>query len=62
MILKSYIAMWILGIVSAALLYFTGNLTPLMKILYGFFTFGAIYMGFLSVIPSTVFHGEPKEH
>lgn len=54
--------MWIVGTVAAAIFYLTGNLTPFWKVLFGFFTFGAIFMGFLSVIPSTIFHGEPKEH
>ena len=62
MVLKGYIAIWILGIIAAAIVYFTGNLTPFMKVLFGFFTFGAIFLGFLSVIPSVIFHGEPKEH
>ncbi|MEK7722802.1 MAG: hypothetical protein AAB336_00480 [Acidobacteriota bacterium] len=62
MVLKGYIALWILGIVAAAIVYLTGNLTPVWKVMFGFFTFGAIFMGFLSVIPSTVFHGEPKKH
>lgn len=62
MVLKGYIAIWALGIIAAAVVYFTGNLTPFMKVLFGFFTFGAIFLGFLSVIPSTVFHGEPKKH
>lgn len=62
MVLKGYIALWILGIIAAAIFYLTGNLTPFWKVMFGFFTFGAIFMGFLSVIPSTVFHGEPKKH
>lgn len=62
MLLKGYFAMWVLGLIAAGIFYFTGNLTPVMKVLFGFFTFGAVFLGFLSVIPSTIFHGEPKEH
>jgi hypothetical protein len=62
MVTKIYFSLWILGIIAAGILYFTGNLTPFFKVLFGFFTFGAVYLGFLSVIPSTIFHGEPKEH
>lgn len=62
MILKGYLAIWTVGIVAALIVYLTGNLTPFWKVLFGFFTFGAVFLGFLSVIPSTVFHGEPKKH
>jgi hypothetical protein len=62
MVLKVYIALWILGITAAATLYLTGNLTPFLRVFFGFLTFSALFMGFLSVIPATIFHGVPKEH
>ena len=62
MVLKIYFSLWILGIIAAGIFYFTGNLTPFLKVLFGFLTFGTLFMGFLSVIPTTIFHGTPKEH
>lgn len=62
MVLKIYISLWILGIAAAVTFYLTGNLTPFMKVVFGFLTFGTLFMGFLSVIPSTIFHAPPREH
>ena len=62
MVLKIYIALWILGITAAVTLYLTGNLTPFLQVVFGLLTFSATFLGFLSVIPATIFHGAPKEH
>ena len=62
MILKIYISAWLLGLITAVTLFLTGNLTSTLIVLFGFFTFAALFLGFLSVIPMTVFHSEPKEH
>ena len=62
MILKVYFSLWLIGIIAAVTLYLTGNLTPFLKVLFGLFTFGALAFGFISIIPATMFHGEPREH
>jgi hypothetical protein len=62
MVLKIYISIWIFGIIAAGICYLTGNLTPLMKVLFGLLTFGTMFMGFLSVIPATIFHSDKKSH
>ena len=62
MILKIYISLWILEILAAGLVYFTGNLSPFLKVLFGFLILGTLFMGFLSVIPVTIFHGESRAH
>lgn len=59
---KIYFSLWILGIIAAGIFYWTGNLTPVMKVLFGFLTFGTLFMGFLSMIPLTVFHKESTRH
>lgn len=62
MVAKIYFSLWIFGLMAAGILYLTGNLTPFMRVVFGFLTFGTLFMGFLSVIPTTIFHGSPKEH
>ena len=62
MILKIYGLIWALGIMAAAVLYFTGNLTLIMQVVFGFLSFGTMFMGLLAVLPATEFHGTPKEH
>jgi hypothetical protein len=62
MILKLYLSLWLFGVIAATILYLTGNLTPFLKVLFGLFTFGALAFGFISIVPATIFHGEPREH
>ena len=59
MILKIYGLIWALGILAVAITYFAGLLNPFMVIVFGFFTFAAIYLGLISVLP-LVF--EPHPH
>lgn len=56
MILKVYGSIWIFGLLAAAVFYLTGNLTPFWTVVFGFLTFGALYMGIISVLPSSVTH------
>lgn len=62
MLVKLYWLMWVVGIMAAAGLYFTGYLTPLMVVAFGFLTFGAIFMGMMSVLPATVTHHPAEKH
>ena len=61
MILKIYGSIWAIGLVAAAVLYFTGNLTPVLQVVFGFLTFGALFMGLLAFLPATEFHA-PEKH
>ena len=61
MIGKIYALIWVVGLVAAGICYLTGNLTPLMQVVFGFLTFAALYIGIISVIPGTVFHA-PEKH
>jgi hypothetical protein len=61
MITKIYGLIWLLGLLAVGLTYLTGNLNPTMVILYGFLSFGAIFMGMIAVLPLTVTHHSPKD-
>ena len=62
MILKIYGSIWAIGLMAAAVLYLTGNLTPVMQVLFGFLTFGAVFMGMIAVLPLTVAPHSPEKH
>ena len=58
MIVKIYALIWVLGLIAAALFYMTGNLGPVPMVVFGFLTFGTIFMGMIGVLPMTVTHNE----
>jgi hypothetical protein len=60
--LKVYGLIWILGLLAAGAFYLTGNLTPFWSVVFGFLTFGAVFMGMISVLPSTVAHHDHSGH
>lgn len=62
MILKIYGSIWAIGLAAVAVLYFTGNLTPVLQVVFGFLTFGVLFMGLLAVLPATEFHGPTENH
>jgi hypothetical protein len=62
MIVKIYGAMWALGLLAAGILYLTGNLTPVMEVVFGFLTFGALFMGLIAVLPVVEFHDNSHKH
>lgn len=61
MVLKIYILVWALGATTAGIIYLTGNMTPLLEVLFGLLTFSTLFLGFLSVVPSVIFRA-PTEH
>lgn len=54
MVLKIYGLVWLLGLLAVGITYLTGNLNPVMVVLFGFLSFGAIFMGMIAVLPLTV--------
>jgi hypothetical protein len=52
MILKIYALVWIIGLLMAGLFYLLGELTPVIQIIFGFLTFGTLFMGILFVLPT----------
>ncbi|HLM61673.1 MAG TPA: hypothetical protein VK308_12780 [Pyrinomonadaceae bacterium] len=60
MILKIYGLIWALGLMAVAALYMTGNFNQVVATVFGFLSFGAIFMGMMFVLPSTVVHHAEK--
>jgi hypothetical protein len=62
MVLKIYGLVWALGVLAVGITYLTGNFNLLMMIIFGFLSFGALYLGGIFVLPS-VFSPHPlKKH
>jgi hypothetical protein len=51
---KLYAAVWVMLFVVAGALALTGNFTTTTAITFGFISFGMIFMGMMSVLPSIV--------
>lgn len=60
MMVKLYALVWLVGIVAVAATYVTGNMTPEIALFFGFLSFGAIFMGIMGVLPSTVAEANHK--
>ena len=61
-IVKIYALIWVIGLLAAGAFYLTGNLGPTMKVVFGFLTFGAVFMGMIGVLPETVVHRPSAKH
>ena len=61
MVVKIYGLIWVLGAIVAGVLYLTGNFTPMVNILFGILSFGAIFMGMIAVLPLTEAHHLPPK-
>ncbi|MCY7376313.1 MAG: hypothetical protein LH472_10130 [Pyrinomonadaceae bacterium] len=61
MVVKIYGLIWALGALAAGVLYLTGNFTPIVNILFGILSFGAIFMGMIAVLPLTETHHSPSK-
>ncbi len=59
MIVKIYALIWAVGALAAGVMYLTGNFNSYVNILFGFLSFGAIFMGMIAVLPLTVTHPAP---
>ena len=62
MLVKLYALIWLLGLLAVGIFYFTGNFTPVVAIVFGFLSFGAIFMGIMGVLPETETHHSPTKH
>lgn len=60
MLVKLYALTWLFGVAAVLAVYFTGNMTPELAVLFGFLSFGAIFMGMIGVLPSTVAQANHK--
>jgi hypothetical protein len=59
MMVKIYWATWFVVLAVAALLFVTGNFTPVFGVTFGFVAFGLVFMGMMSVLPAMVSHHGP---
>ncbi|MBK9154300.1 MAG: hypothetical protein IPM25_08805 [Chloracidobacterium sp.] len=56
---KIYWLIWTVLLAVAALFFVAGMMTPLVAVVFGFIAFGMVFMGMMSVLPSTVGHNAP---
>lgn len=54
MMVKLYAIVWVIGLAMVAAVYTTGNMTAELTVFFGFLSFGAVFMGMMGVLPSTV--------
>lgn len=63
MMVKAYFGVWVLGLTAVLVTFMTGNMSPTMTVAFGFMSFGAIFMGMMGVLPTTVVHHDgPAQH
>ena len=60
MSVRFYQTIWLLFIGTAATFLITGNLTPIVGVVFGFIVFGLIFMGMMSVLPTSITHPVPS--
>lgn len=56
---KIYWAIWAVTLAAAGVFLVTGSFTPMASVVFGFIVFGLLYMGIISLLPSTVGHNAP---
>jgi hypothetical protein len=54
MLIKLYVSMWLFGLLPVGLLYGTGNLTPIVSVVFGFLCVGVILVGMINVLPAAI--------
>ena len=54
MLTKIYFALWGVLAVAAAVIFLTGNMTRLALVVFGFISFGLVFMGMMGVLPIVV--------
>lgn len=62
MLVKIYMTIWGLTATLAGALFLTGYFGKMTFVAFGFICFGLIFMGILSVLPSTVGHNAHVKH
>ena len=54
MSVKAYWSTWAVTALAALLIFFTGNMTMLMVVVFGFLAFGLTFTGMMNVLPIVV--------
>jgi hypothetical protein len=60
-ITKVYFALWGLLFVAAAVIFLIGSMTPMTLVVFGFISFGMVFMGMMGVLPILVTNPEPAK-
>ncbi len=50
---------WAFIAMAAAVVFLSGNFTQMTAVVFGFISFGMIFMGMMGVLPATFSHHEP---
>ena len=61
MLTKIYMMLWFAVLFTAGAIFVTGSFTMLTAVVFGFITFGLVFMGMMSVLPATVAHRKPVQ-
>lgn len=56
MSVRFYQILWIAFVAIVAAFYISGNLTPVVGVVFGFIIFGLVFMGMMSVLPTSIVH------
>lgn len=56
MVIKIYKALWFIVSLMAAGIYFSGLMSEMMLVVFGFLLFGMIFMGMIGILPLTISH------
>ena len=59
MLVRIYFGLWIVGIIIVSMFYLSGNFTPIASVVFGFMSFGLVFMGMMVVLPMTITHPTP---
>ena len=60
-ITKVYFMLWGLLFLAAAVIFAIGIMTPMTLVVFGFISFGMVFMGMMGVLPILVTHPEPAK-
>lgn len=60
MLVKLYALIWILGLLAVGVFFLTGHFTLTVAVIFGFLSFGAVFMGIIGVLPEIAFHHSSK--
>ena len=58
---KFYGSIWVLFALSAGIVWLLGAMSLLTLVVYGFITFGMVFMGMMCVLPGMVSHSREEE-
>jgi len=60
MSVRFYKILWLIFLGTVGVFFVSGNLTPMAWVVFGFVSFGLVFMGMMSVLPGTIMHPAPS--